>query len=334
MPDSDWLYHRLFSHPQMVEELVRDFVPEAFEIGLDFSGLQRVNPKFHTDRRPARRREADVIWRLPTRGGSDVYLYLLFEFQKKNDSWMAVRTQVYQGLLWQQIIAEQRLEMGAQLPPLLLLVLYNGVSRWKAATDTHKPIALSRDSPLWHWQPQVRYYLLDVGAFPNDELAARRINLAALLFRLEQRPSNEALMKLVDEVVGWFRQHPNQADLRQLFTELVSRAFMESGIPGPIPEGLLEMKTNLEGLIKINLEKEAKAYRKQLRAEAVAEGLTAGLAEGKTDGLSEALVCVLAERFGAVPSSQHKQIRGANLATLRRWIKRAIAAPDLPSVFA
>ena len=44
----------------MVEELVREFVPEALAAGLDFSGLQRVNPKFHIGRRSARRREGDV----------------------------------------------------------------------------------------------------------------------------------------------------------------------------------------------------------------------------------------------------------------------------------
>jgi hypothetical protein len=37
----------------MVEELVREFVPEALAAGLDFSGLQRVNPKFQSpDRDP------------------------------------------------------------------------------------------------------------------------------------------------------------------------------------------------------------------------------------------------------------------------------------------
>ena len=31
----------------MVEGLVREFVPQRLVAGLDFSGLQRVNPKFH-----------------------------------------------------------------------------------------------------------------------------------------------------------------------------------------------------------------------------------------------------------------------------------------------
>jgi len=89
VPDSDSLYHRLFAHPRMVEGLVREFVPRRLVAGLDFSGLQRVNPKFHFGRRSARRRESDVIWRLPTREGSDIYLYLLLEFQSESDEWMA-----------------------------------------------------------------------------------------------------------------------------------------------------------------------------------------------------------------------------------------------------
>jgi hypothetical protein len=75
VPDSDSLYHRLFAHPRMVEELVREFVPQGLVAGLDFSGLQRVNPKFHSGRRSARQREGDVIWRLPTREGSDIYFH-------------------------------------------------------------------------------------------------------------------------------------------------------------------------------------------------------------------------------------------------------------------
>ena len=125
------------------------------------------------------------------------------------------------------------------------------------------------------------------------------------------------LEELVGEVVGWFRQHPDYADLRRLFTELVRRAFIELGVTGPIPEDLLEMKTNLEGL--------GKTWKRQWLAE--------GKAEGMAEGMAKALVCLLAERFGTVTPSLHERISGANLATLECWFKRAIAAPDLLSVF-
>ena len=182
----------------MVEGLVREFAPRDVAGGLDFCRLQRVNAKFHPGRRSARRREADVIWRLPMREGRGVHLYLLIEFQSKSDHWMAIRTGVYQGLLWQQVIVEQRLQAGARVPPLLLLVLYNGERRWKAAGETGDLIALSSDSSLWCWQPQSRYCLLDIGSFPKDELA-RSPSLVALLFRIEQHYSPVGFDETMDE---------------------------------------------------------------------------------------------------------------------------------------
>ena len=316
MPDSDTLYHQIFSHPRLVEDLVREFVPEALAAGLDFSGLQRVNPKFHVGRRSARRRESDVIWRLPCHAGSDIYLYLLIEFQSESDWWMAVRTQVYQGLLWQQVIAEKKLKPGARLPPLLLVVLYNGECPWKAVTDIRELIALPPNSPLWPWQPQVRYHVLDMSAFLRDDLM-RRTSVAALLFRLERQPSNEEFKQLVGEVARWFDQHPDSAELRRLFTELVRQAGVGLGMAGETPEDLLEMKTNLTTL--------GETWKQQWLAE--------GRAEGKAEGKAEALVCLLAERFGAIKPSLRKRIRAADLTTVECWFRRAIVAPDLLSVF-
>jgi len=273
-----------------------------------------------------------VIWRLPTCAGTDIYFYLLIEFQSESDWWMAVRAQIYQGLLWQQVIAEKRLKTGARLPPLLLLVLYNGIQRWKAPTEIRELIALSPDSALWPWQPQVRYYLLDMGAFPRGNLA-RRTSVAALLFRLEQPLSNQELEVLTGEVVGWLRQHPDYVVLRRLFAELVCQACAEVRVTRPIRDGLeelLEMKSNLATIGEV--------WKRQWRAEGMAEGIAAGkvegIAEGKAEGKAEALVCLLDERFGKVRPSLRKRILGADLATLECWFKRAITAPDLPSVFA
>ena len=61
--------------------------------------------------------------------------------------------------------------------------------------------------------------------------------------------------------------------------------------------------------------------------------LAEGEAKGKAEGKAEALICLLRERFGAVAPSRQKRIHGAKLVTLERWFKRAIVAPDLPSVF-
>jgi len=327
--DSDSLYHRLFAHPLMVEALLREFVPESLAAGLDFAGLQRLNPKFHLRRRWARHREADVIWRLPTLSGNDIYLYLLIEFQSKSDWWMAVRTQVYQGLLWQQVIDEKQLQAGARLPPLLLVVLYNGARNWTAPIETRELITLPASSPLWPWQPQVRYYLLNMGAFPEENLA-RRAGLAALLFRLEQLHSPEGLAGLLTEVMSWFREHEEHEKLQELFIELVREAFADLGAEMPQTEGTLQMmKTNLSTLGKYWKQQ----WKAELLSEGHAEGRAEGHAEGKAEGKAEALVDLLTERFGTVSPSLCKKIHRARLGTVERWFKRAVAAPDVSSVF-
>jgi hypothetical protein len=316
MLDSDSLYHRLFADPRMVEGLVREFVPQRLVADLDYSRLRRVNTKFHPGRSSARRREGDVIWKLPIREGSDIHLYLMIEFQSKSDAWMAVRTQAYQGLLWQQVIDEYSLKGGALLPPLLMLVLYNGQRRWKVATTTSELIALSSDSPLWPEQPRVRYHLLDVGAFSNDELA-KRSSLAALLFRLEQSSSCEGLGKVFDEVKSWFRRHEGYERLRALFDKVVRQACEARGLKLPESVNLWEGESVLADQIGVWMDRQ------------FAEGEARGEAKGK----AEALILILAQRFGAVATSRQVEIREAKLESLDCWIKRVVVAPDLASVF-
>lgn len=149
MTGSEFFYHRLFSHPLMMEELIRAFVPDAMAARLDFESMERVEAKFHAQ--SGQRREGDVVWRIRTGEGHEVYLYLLVEFQSESDWWMPVRAQVYQGLLWQQIIAEKRLKAGELLPPVLMIVLYNGGACWTARVSLSELIDLPTLSPLWHW---------------------------------------------------------------------------------------------------------------------------------------------------------------------------------------
>lgn len=84
---------------------------------------------------------------------------------------------------------------------------------------------------------------------------------------------------------------------------------------------MLEMRSNLATSFK--------TFKKHC----LAEGEAIGLAKGLTRGKAEALVRLLTSRFGALPRSFRKEIRGAELASIERWFSRALDAHDLPSVF-
>jgi len=310
MSNSDALYHRLFSHPLMAEQLVRDFVPEAMAVGLDFAGMERINAKFHD--RDGKRREGDVIWRIPTTGGEDVVLHILCEFQSTVDWWMAVRTQVYEGLLWQHIIAEKKLKAGDHLPPVLTLVLYNGEQRWSAPVETGPMIALPPDSPLWPWQPSARYHLLDMGAVPERDLAVRG-TLAALLFRLEHPHEPEELAGLIDDVVGWFRIHPGYEDLKRLFTELVRQAIEGYEASAIMPGDMMEMRSMLANL--------GETWKKRWKAEGVAEGE------------ASALIRLAEKRFGPLPTDLRTRVLAADAAAIEAWLDRLMEASSLEALF-
>jgi hypothetical protein len=326
MTDHDALYHRLFSRPLMVEHLVRAFVPEAMAAGLQFDRMERVNAKAHAEALDgtSHRREGDVIWRLPIEGGLDLYLYFLLEFQSAVDWWMAVRTQIYEGLLWQQIIAEKKLRPGDTLPPVLMVVLYNGETRWTAPDDTAALIALPPNSSLWPWQPRSRYHILDMGAVDCDRLDESD-NIAGLLFRLEQPLPPEAFGALIGEVIDWFRRHPDHEALRRLFSELVHHTMTGLGAELPNRVELPEMQTMASKLPEI--------WKRQYLAEGRAEGEARGKAEGLAEGKANALILLAEQRFGPLPQTLRDRVEHADAAAIETWLGRLLAATSLESLF-
>ncbi len=92
----------------------------------------------------------------------------LIEFQSTVDPWMAVRIMTYVGLLYQDLIAAEKLVVGSKLPPVLPVVLYNGDPEWTAATDISQlvvevPGGLSRYRPhlqlgRWAYAGKLRTY--------------------------------------------------------------------------------------------------------------------------------------------------------------------------------
>jgi hypothetical protein len=172
---------------------------------------------------------------------------------------------------------------------------------------------LPSDSPLWHWQPQIRYYLLDMGAVSGNDLI-RRDSLAALLFRLEQRHRPDELGGLIDEMIAWFRQHPGYDGLKSLFAELVQQAIDGLGAKMTLPGDLAEAKTMLATL--------GESWKQEW------------LAEGEAKGEAKALVRLLERRFGSLSEDVRRRVFAAKIESIEAWFDRAIEAPDVKTVFA
>ena len=113
MTDHDHGYKRLFSHPEMVRDLLVGFVRQDWIGEIDFGTLEKYPTEFIDDRLDERR--SDVIWRL--RWGSDwLYIYLLLEFQSGVHPFMAARLFNYVNLLYQDLIHNRQLGRRRRLP--------------------------------------------------------------------------------------------------------------------------------------------------------------------------------------------------------------------------
>ena len=64
-----------------------------------------------------------------------LYLLILLEFQSENEPFMAFRILTYTCLTYEELIRRGEVKPGNKLPPLLPVAVYNGLPRWRAATN-------------------------------------------------------------------------------------------------------------------------------------------------------------------------------------------------------
>jgi len=324
--DHDHSYKLLFSHADMVADLLRGFVHEPWVQELDFASLAKVSGSYVAD--DLREREDDIIWRV--RWGQDwLYVYLLLEFQSTIDHFMAVRILAYLGLLYQDLIRSAQLTRDGRLPPVLPMVLYNGAKPWDAPQEIGElivevPLGLER------YRPRLRYCLLDESRFSDAELAPLK-NLAAALFRLEGSRTPQDVQRVLAALVEWLKS-PEQTSLRRAFTVWLKRVFLPGRVPGMEFSNLNDLQ-EIQSMLAERVIEWTEEWKRQGIEEGRQEGLQEGRQEGRQEGEAALLLRQLELRFGPLSESSRAQVRTADAETLLRWGERIFAAETLEEVF-
>ena len=281
MGDKDKSYKLLFSHAQMVEELLRDFVREDWVKLIDFSTLKKYNNSFVSD--DLKERFDDVIWTVLW-GKQQLYIYILIEFQSGIDYFMSVRMMTYLGLLYQDLIMSETVKTGQKLPPVLPIVLYNGTKRWENAPLDIKDTIEKSPRGLDQYLPQLRYLLIDEGYYDNHELESLK-SLVSALFQLERQQTPEDVCRIITALIDWLKS-PEQQSLRRAFTVWLGRVLLPSRYPGEsIPEfhDLQEVHAMLSETVK------------SWPAQWMAKGLEKGLEKGREETLAQTALRMLTE---------------------------------------
>ncbi|MGZ8216843.1 Rpn family recombination-promoting nuclease/putative transposase [Methylomagnum sp.] len=323
----DASYKLLFSHAEMVAELLRGYVREPWVDELDFASLEKVNAGYVSE--DLRQREDDVVWRVKL-GPRWIYLYLLLEFQSRVDPFMAARLLTYVGLLYQDLIRQG--QVADRLPPVLPIVIYNGERPWTAATELAQLIE-PIPSPLRRYQPNLHYWLLDENRLPEAELPEE--NPVSAMVLLERSHTPEEMLQGLERVLRWLDAEA-QRPLRRAFAIWVQRVLLRERLPGQTFAELNELHE-----VRDMLSERVKEWTEQWKRDGMAEGLAEGRAEGLAKGLEKGrlegeaalLQRLLTRRFGPLPESARQRLATADAETLLDWGERVLEARTLDEIW-
>ena len=321
--EQDKSHRLLFSHPQLVEELIRHFVAGPWVECLDFETLEKVSER---DLSPELvRREKDLLWRLRWKSddesrdaGDWFYVFLHLEFQSEPQPFMALRMCTYRDLFYEDLVRRGAFTSNGLLPPVYSLVLYNGKRPWREACSLEELVEKPPGFEASELPPGfslLSYHLIEERAIPREELEAKQ-SAVAVLFQLEQSRNLEDLQRGVgrlQELLPEDKTHP----IRESFATWLSTVLLPmAGEEGNFPE--LRDLTEVDSMLQ----------------QSVIEWRDGWLEEGRQEGEVKLLLRLLKKKFGAIPDSIRRRVEMADAEQLLSWEDRILTVQSLEQLFA
>ena len=318
----------------MVCDLLLGFVHEDWVSRLDLDSFEPVGTNHVTD--DLEQRDQDRVWRVrlrrpagTTADPSDkgaassaeaaewLYLYLLIEFQRRDDPAMPVRVMAYTALLYQDLIRSGKISLGDPLPPVFPIVLYSGLPLWRTACDVAELLEAGPDE-LRPYRPSLRYFLIDEVRLAE---AARRSgvplphNLAGIMVGIEGAVGGEEFGPLGKALQALMP--PELIDsLGRAFTAWINR--------------IVARRLRLDDNVKLLTDFQEVAMLGEQVGDLADLFLKQGEDAGMVKGQVSMLERQLQHRFGTpLPEWVRPRLEKANTARLEHWAERIFEATSL-----
>lgn len=298
----DASYKAIFREKIMVKSLLLDFIPDAFVTDFNFDAMELYSPPPSGS---LHERRNDLVWKLPWKNVF-CYVYLMLEFQSKQDRWMPLRMLTYTSLLWEGMVKSGEVAAGGLLPPIFPIVLYNGDTPWKASVDL-ADLIMPVTPELGDFQPSHKFRLLDEKRVPESVLQKAH-GPAAYVVRTEQA---ESCGELIDIAVA-FDAKMGSGSFSYGSVEILEWMDRKYRLLEREGKNNSQLQEELEESMLIELiNKYKKPFVDQGKAEGLAEGKALGFAEGRAEGRAEGVAegsrlivwRLLTERFGSLPAA-------------------------------
>jgi hypothetical protein len=202
------------------------------------------------------------------------------------------------------------------------LLLYNGDDHWQAATDLSTLIALPHHTPLWSYQPGMRYYLIDESRYPEGKPGS----LSGFVMRLENARLPQDFLTALEELSQAVSGHLDS--LRRALAVWITYVMApHRGI-----ELNPEDTENLDE-VKAMLATRVEQWEQAIRQESLEKGWKGGREEGRKTGEATMLCKMLELKYGPLPQWALDKVSQADAATLEQWAAKLLDAQTLEAVF-
>ena len=226
----------------------------------------------------------------------------------------------------QDLIRRSQVLYGRKLPPALPIVLYNGESRWTAATDVAELIPRA-PGLVARYLPKLQYLLIDESQVSTMDLRHTR-NLMVAIIQVERPASEQALLQCIDWLKDWLSDNPK---LRRTFAIWIRAVVLRQSrhtLALPKVRDLKELKMTLAERLDVW----ARQHENRGLEKGLEEGLEKGMARGLAQGEALVLQRLLARRFGPLPADAIQAISTAPVEQVELWLDRLLDAQSLDEV--
>lgn len=320
MPDAagrsnphDALFRRVLGEPEHAASQLRSVLPPALVAGVELDTLTPVAGSFVDE--ALRWRHCDLLFRTRCRG-RDAFMYVLMEHQSGPDPWMAWRMLRYVTRIWDRYRVEY--PRSPALPLIVPVVVYHGRIPWPHPTELSGLLDLD---PGWAADPvtaavlpRFAFLLDDLSGLDETSLRARPLTAPArVTLLLLRRASSPGLAEELVGGVGDLRAVLDRAGGLETFQAMMTYIQLVAEEP----------TTDLRHIMEQVGPDAEEAYV------TIADTLRA---EGRAEGRAEALLQLVALRFGPVPDATAAAVHAASTDQIEVWTARVLTAVTLDDV--
>ena len=294
-------YKLLFSNPNILKDLLENFVALPFVKQIDFDKAEMLNTSF-IDEKYAKK-ESDVIYKLESTTGEDIYIYVLIEFQSSVDKFMSFRMLRYLLEFYEYLLKQNGRKK--KFPPVLPIILYNGDKKWTAPENIKDLIDFDPTlTGVEQYFPSFKYLKIAENEFPEKGLKNIK-SILSTVFLVENAKDDKALLKIFDKLDEYIADD-NRKDLKILvnwINRFLSKFASQEIVD--LADDKLPNLTEVKSMFATTLERVIE--EKQTIAEN--RGEIRGKLEGRLEGVLETAKLM---KDGGITLDQIKQFTGLN----------------------